>query len=123
MSHAPVIDITDLVEQTRSTFVTLAAAYIDGLILAIPGIGGFLLFMYKFLGRPFVNWVLDKLSKWEVMQAFFLNTALRKASQAKDFVDATTHLDTLPEDTSNAVYLAAEKDRADKFKQFVAATN
>lgn len=101
----------------------LAETYIMGLALAIPGLGPFLAFFLKTLGQPLLNWVLNKLSEWEVMQQFFLNTALRKASQAIDFVDAVNAYENLPKDASNEEVLAAEKSRMATFRSFVMVTN
>lgn len=83
--------------------------------VALPVIGD--------VDREIVRLVLDSISRAEIMQSFFINTSIRKAAQAQDFVDATNALDGLPKDASNEDYLAAEKYRMVAFRNFVTATN
>lgn len=117
------IDITDLVEKLRRTFVKAAKAYLMGLALAIPGLGWLATFAIKvFLGGA-IDWVLNVLSKWEVMQLFFLNTAIRKASQSVDYVSAVAGVGSLPSNVSDEVYANAEQAEINAFYNFVRVTN
>lgn len=117
------IDITDAVEKLRQTFVDLAKAYLLGLALAVPGVGPFVAGLIKFSLGAILDWALTALSKWEVMQALFLNTTLRKSAQAQDFVDATSALNSLPPDVSDADYAKAEQAQMDAFRHLVSLVN
>ncbi len=116
------IDVTDLVEMTRSTFVIMAKSYLMGLALAIPGIGPFLAWLIKTFAGYILDWVLGKLSTWVVMQAFFLNTAIRKASEAQDYVDMVNKKNSLPENVSDEEYEKAELAEIRAFTVFVSVT-
>jgi hypothetical protein len=119
-----VIDVTDLVEKTRSAFVDWAVAFIYGEELAIPGLGPIIaLPVIGDLDRLVIKLIVDALSKHLVMQAFFFNTALRKAAQAQDFVDAANALESAPKDMSNDEYKKLEFARAGAFRNFVTLTN
>ncbi len=117
------IDITNLVENLRSTFVTLAKNYLMALALAIPGLGWFALWLEKIFLSPLLQWILDKLTLWEVMQAFFLNTAIRKASQAADYVDSINFKNNLPTTATDEEYENAEAAEMHSFYNFVLLVN
>jgi len=116
------IDITDLVENLRQTFVTAAQTYIMGLILAVPGFGPVAAWFTKVFLGPFLTWVLNKISTWSVMQAFFLNTSLRKSGQAGDYLNAKFYKENLPVDATNEVYAEAEQKEIAAFNEFVCVT-
>lgn len=118
-----VIDLTDLVEKTRSAFVDWAVGFIFAEEIAIPGMEWVALPVISDIDRAIIKAVVDALSKAVVMQAFFLNTAIRKADQAQDFADAANALENLPKDASDATYKAAEAQRALAFRNFVMVTN
>lgn len=117
------IDITDLVSSLKDSFVSWAVAYIYGLIiavpalswLAIPGFSGVFKFMLKFVFNLLANSV--------VMEAFFLNTAIRKASQAQDYVAAIAAKDGLPPTASQKEYQDAEAKQMAAFRNFVMLSN
>lgn len=117
------IDITNLVEFIRTTFVSLAKKYIMGLALAIPGVGPFVLWLMNVFLGPLLQWILDKLTTWEVTQAFFINTAIRKASQAADYVDTVNYKNSLPPTVSDEDYAHAEAAEMHSFYNFVVLTN
>lgn len=116
------IDITDLVEKARSTFVEWAVLYVYGLEAAIPGMEWIALPIVKQIDQEIIRLILDSISKSEVMQSFFLATAVRKATQADDFVKAVNHLNSLPEDVNDEEYNQAERDRMASFRDFVSFT-
>jgi hypothetical protein len=66
--------------------------------------------------------LMDILSKSSVMLAFFGNTAIRKASQAKDFTDAAHRKDSLPPTATDAEYEAAEQEEMIAFRNLVMVT-
>lgn len=117
------IDITDLVEKARSTFVIAAKEFIMAQALAIPGLGAFVYWLIRnFLG-PILDWALTSLSNWDVMQAFFMNTALRKASEAGDYVKTVNLKDSLPDTATDEEYERAEQNEISAFNAFVRVTN
>lgn len=117
------IDITNTVSNMSDTFVTLAYNYLTGLALAIPGIGPVLTWFIKIFAGPLIKWGLEKLVVWSVMQAFFMNTAIRKASQATDYTEAMKIKLGLPEDVSDEEYANAEAAEMHAFVNFVMVTN
>lgn len=118
------VDITDLVEKTRSAFVDWAVAYTYGLLVAMPNIGPIFAFpVISSIVKFGIKSVLDIVSKSAVMEAFFMNTILRKATQADDFVKATNALANLPDNVSDADYEAAEQAKMQAFRNFVVLTN
>lgn len=123
MDNGGVIDITDFVEKARSTFVLAGLLYIKGLILAVPGLGWLNLPIISSLLNAGLKYVLNTLSEWAVMAAFFENTAIRKSSQAQDYVDAVNRKDQLPPEASDAEYEKYELAEIDAFTRFVLITN
>lgn len=117
------IDITDLVEKTRSTFVDWATLYLFGLEVAVPGLEWVGLPIIQDIDKEIIREILNALSKAAVMQAFFMNTALRKASEAQDFVEAVDLIFSLPEDVSDDVYAKAEAAQMAAFRDFVSVGN
>lgn len=123
MPDSGTIDITNLVEMLRSTFVTWGVNYIFAMVIAVPGL--------QWLGAPIIStifrkclsWCLDALSNSAVLLAFFANTAIRKSSQAKDFVNAVMAKNNLPQDVSDEVYAKAEATQMAAFHNFVMVTN
>lgn len=114
------VDITDLVEKTRATFVEWAVGYVYGLELGIPDMQWISLPVIKDVDQEIIRLVVDALSKSFVMQAFFLNTAIRKATQADDFVQAVETLDRLAsQGVDDEVYNAAERAKMAAFANFV----
>lgn len=73
--------------------------------------------------KEIIRLVLDSISKSEVMQAFFLNTALRKAAQAQDFIDSVNAKNNLPQNASDDDYEKAERAQMAAFVGFASITN
>jgi len=117
------IDITDLVSNLQTTFVSLAKAFLLGEALAIPGLGPFLTWIINNFFGPILDWVLAKLTAWSVFQSFILNTALRKASEAADYTDSVNYKNSLPPTTSEDDYAHAEAAEAHAFYTFVVLSN
>lgn len=116
------IDITDLVEKMRSTFVMWASAYLFGLIILVPGLGWIAFPVISSLVKAAVNWGVTALSKAAVLEAFFLNTSIRKASQAQDYIEALSEKNALPPTASDKEYEDAEKKEMEAFRNFVRVT-
>ena len=115
------IDITNTVESIKTTFVTAATAYIYGLeVAAVPEVG---LPIISQLDQAAVKGILNALTGWALLEAFFLNTAIRKASQAQDYVEAITAKNALPPTASQEVYAKAEAAEIAAFRNFVLLGN
>lgn len=117
------IDITDLVSKTRSTFVEWAVMYAYGQLILVPGLTWMALPVVKSIVQWFIQIVVNDISNAAVMEGFFLNTAIRKATQADDFVQAVNAKNNLPKDASDDEYNQAERVQMDSFRNFVAVTN
>ncbi len=117
------IDITNLVEQMRQSFVSWAVLYLFGLEASIPGMEWVALPVLSTIDKEILQVILDALSKSGIMMAFFLNTAVKKASQAKDFTDAANALDGLPPTATDEEYENAERNKILAFRNFVMLSN
>lgn len=117
------IDITDTVEKMKETWVLAEKEALMAAILAIPGLGWIAFPIAKVLLGAAVHWTLTFLSNSGLMIAFFTNTVLRKASQAKDFTDAYSNKMNLPPTATDEEYEKAERIQIDKFNNFVRLTN
>lgn len=116
------IDITTVVENMRTSFVAWGVAYVFGLEVAIPGMEWVALPIIAELDKAVVKAILDLLSKSIIMEAFFINTAIRKASQAHDFISAVEARNALPPTASQEEYENAEKNQMAAFRSFVMVT-
>lgn len=117
------IDITDTVESMRQTWVTWAVAFIFAEEAAIPGMEWVALPVISTIDKEILKIILDALSKSAVMLAFFTNTAIRKASQAADYVAALDAKKALPPTATDEEYKNAEKKELVAFRNFVAVSN
>ncbi len=117
------IDITDLVEKMRQAWVTWSVSEIYAMLAAIPGIGWLGAWLLETFGHEVLKFIFDYISKKAEMMVFFWNTAVRKASQAKDFTNAVHAKDSLPLTASRAEYKNAEKLQTVAFRNLVLVTN
>lgn len=117
------IDITATVDNLKSTFVTWAVAYIYGLEIAVPGLEWVATPIISQLDQAALKAILNMLVGSVVMEAFFLNTAIRKASQAQDYVDAITAKNALPPTATQTEYAHAEAAEILAFRNFVTLGN
>jgi hypothetical protein len=117
------IDITALVDKMKRSWVAWALALVSAQVAAIPGIGPVMLGIYNYVGKRFVEWALTKIADSGEMLAFFTNTAIRKASQAKDYTDAVHFKESLPESATKEQFANAEKNEIIAFRNFVVVTN
>lgn len=117
------IDITDAVEAMRSTFVIWAENMLETAIVAVPYLGWLAYPVIKIFFGAAIKWCLNKLSKTGVMGAMFLNTALRKPAQAKDFTSVVAYKNSLPKDVSDETYKNAESAQIIAFDRFVRVSN
>lgn len=118
-----VIDITQLVEAMRQTFVTWGTQLVFGLEIEIPGMQWVTLPVISSLDKAAIKEILTLLSKSAVMEAFFINTSIRKQSQSLDYLSAVTVRSSLPQDATDDQYQAAEDAEMKAFANFVKVTN
>lgn len=119
------IDLTETVDYMKSTFVTWAGNYLVTEMLAsaaLSWLGPLAPFVASFIGR-ITRWIAEKLSNTSVMYAFFLNTAIRKPAQAKDYVKTVAAKNNLSPEVSDEVYKQAELDECAAFDRFVSLNN
>jgi len=113
------IDITDTANQLADTFATWATNITMTALAVTPYMGWTAWWGISTIIRAIVHGIMSYLSKTAEMLAFFLNTAIRKASQANDYMTAKTALNNLPPETSNADYEAAERLEMSAFHNLV----
>lgn len=113
------IDITNVVESLRKSFVEWGVAYVFGLQVALPGMGWLALPIISDLDRAIIRAILNALSLSAVMEAFFLSTAIRKASQAQDYISAVDSKNALPPTATNKEIKDAEEKEMVAFRHLV----
>lgn len=117
------VDITDVVESSKTTFVVWAVDYVFANMVTVPGLQWLALPLVRALARATVQSLVELLANSAVMEAFFINTAIRKASQAQDYVDAVKFKKSLPDTASGADYENAERAEINAFSNFVRLNN
>jgi hypothetical protein len=118
-----VVDITNVAESMRGTFVTWAINYLYAQAVVTPGFTWLSLPIISSVFRSGLTYLLNILTVSAVMDAFFINTSIRKASQAQDYVDALTLKNGLPTTVSDAEYEKAEQAEIAAFNSFVVLGN
>lgn len=117
-----VIDITETVEQMRQAWVDYSINVINGFEAATPSLQWLNIPLVNTIEESILRQLLTALSNSMIQQAFFLNTALKKPSQALDFTAAARALRELPEDASDEEYKKHEEARMAAFRAFVPLT-
>lgn len=118
------IDITNLVESLRQTWVTYMVGVTMGAEASIPGLQWAVTTpIISSLDKDALQLIFDFVSKQAEMMGFFGNTAIRKASQAKDYTDAVAFKNGLPSTATDQEYADAEAAELVAFKNFVEVTN
>lgn len=117
------IDITNLVASLQSTFIKWADTFVYGELLTIPYMQWVALPVVSWIVQSMINWIVSKLVGSAVLEAFFINTAIRKASQAQDYVTAKDAVTNASPDIKDADYEALEKAEVLSFRNFVLLTN
>lgn len=118
-----VIDITNLAESMRETFVTWATGFVIAQAVATPGFQWLAFPVIDIFFKAVVTWILNVLTLSAVMGSFFLNTSLRKSSQAQDYLAALTAKNNLPPTASDDEYEKAEQAEIAAFNSFVVLGN
>jgi len=117
------IDITDLVEKSRTTFVDWAVAYMYGEEIVIPGLAWVALPVISDIDKEVLRLIVDELSKSVVMLGFFANTAIRKADQSQNFLEAEEALRNLPAGITSEGVRKLEAAKIAAFAAFVSVAN
>jgi hypothetical protein len=117
------IDITNLVDSMREDFVVWATNFIYLAEISIPAFSWVATPIVSDIDKDIVKAILESLSKSVVMLAFFENTAIKKVSQAKDYISTKTALKALPVTASAEEYADAEKKNITAFASFVSLTS
>lgn len=118
-----VIDITALSESLRKSFVSWASDYVFIQASTTPGLSWIVLPVIRPLVQFMITQVLNILTVSAVMEAFFLNTSIRKSSQANDYVAAVEAKNNLPTNVSDSDYENAEQNEINAFNSFVTLGN
>lgn len=116
------IDITDTIESLRSSFVSWGTVAISTAVFAIPP--------FEFLDLPIIRdlflaalkGVLTVLSKEALMEAFFLNTILKKENEAQVYSDVVKAKNNLPGTATRDEVKNAEEKEMDAFRNLVLLT-
>lgn len=116
------IDITNLVDAFKTTWITWAVNTVMLTTAAVP----WLSWLNFPVIAPLVRLVLEKvvtvIANGVEMEGFFLNTAIRKASQAGDFVSARDAMTALPPTATFEEYKNAENQVMAAFRSLVSVT-
>lgn len=118
------IDITNLVNSLQADFDSYGSDFLFTELCAIPYAGVFFaLPIVSTLAKVAIKWAVTKLAGSVVLAAFFLNTAVRKASQAQDYISAVTTTQSLPTTATQQEVANAEAAQMLAFRNFVMVTN
>lgn len=117
------IDITDLVEKMRESFVTWAVDYGFAAEIATPGLAWVAAPVVEALDKALLRYFLNVITKSAVMQTFFLNTAITKSVQSKDYLAAVQAKTSLPPTCTDEEYDNAEKAEIEAFRHLVLLTD
>jgi hypothetical protein len=91
--------------------------------IAIPYMTWIALPFVNYIYKSLVGWLLGILSNSTVMMAFFMNTAIKKASQAQDYLDAVNAKNSLPNTVTQAQYKQYEQNEISAFNSLVSLTS
>lgn len=123
MNGSGTVDITNVVESLRTAFVDWATTYVFELVVAVPALTWVALPVISSVAKAIIGGVINFLTQSEVMAAFFINSALKNAGQAQDFVDAVNKKQALPPTATDQEYKDAEQAQMLAFHNFVMLSN
>lgn len=116
------IDITDLSETLRASWVDWAVNTLFDAAIGYPYLSWLAFPVVAPLFKALLHWGASTVSKEIIQVSFFLNTAIRKASQAADYVDLVSKKNNLPQTASMAEYEECEKAEMAAFARVVRVT-
>lgn len=117
------IDITNLVGSLQDSFIKWATDFVYVEMLTVPALSWLGWSVIGIFSKFIIELVIRVLAGALVMRGFFLNTAIRKASQAQDYVDAVKLINGLPPTATDKEYENAEKAEMAAFRNFVLISN
>jgi hypothetical protein len=117
------IDLTETVKLMKETFVKTSVDFIFQAASSTAYTFWLKWPVISTIFKTIVELVVSTLANMLEMEAFFINTAIRKASQAADYVNAVSELKALPETATFEEYENAEKKEMAAFRNFVRVTN
>lgn len=113
------IDVTDLVKKLQNTWVTWATVTVITAAKAVPWLSWTSLPVISVIFEMIVKQILTVVAGALEMQGFFINTAIRKASEAHDYVFAVALKDSLLPTATNEEYERAEQKEMLTFRNLV----
>ncbi len=113
------VDITEIVDSSKTTFIVWAVDYVFANMVTVPGLQWLALPGVRSLAKYTIESLVSLLADSVVMQAFFLNTAIRKASQAREYVEAVK----IKKSANEVDYAQAEQNEIRAFTDFVRLNN
>lgn len=117
------VDVTNLVEKMRESFVTWAVDYAFIMETATPGLSWVSAPIISTLNKALLRYFMNMLTKTTVMSAFFLNTAITKSVQSKDYLAAIQTRMDLPSTCTDEEYANAERNEIEAFRHLVLLTD
>lgn len=117
------IDITLLVEQIKNVWIKWATLIVVTAAKAVPYLAWLSFPIISQLFEFTIKLIVTAIANTIEMQSFFFNTAIRKSSQAQDFVYAVNAKNALPQTATDKEYEDAEKAQMVAFRNFVLVTN
>lgn len=116
------IDITNLVNFFQTSFITYAVNYVYTLATTTAGLTWLALPVISGVFKWALELILEAVANDVTMEAFFLNTAIKKASEAQDYLDAVNTKNNLPTTATEAQIAQAEQNEMVAFKSLVVLT-
>lgn len=117
------IDVTDLVEKLKATWIRWATTTVVTTAKALPYLSWLAVPVVSTLFEFSVEKIVTVLANALEMQGFFIHTAIRKAGQAGDYINAIAAKAALPSTATNLEFENAEKAEMAAFRNFVMLTN
>lgn len=113
------IDLTNIVENMKGTFVIAAKDYLVSELLTLPGLGIAGRWFIEVLAGAAIAWLLTRLSNSVMMIAFFESTTIRKLHQSFDYMNAVEAKNNLGPTANQEDYENAERLEISTFAKFV----
>lgn len=113
------IDVTAIAESMKGTFILLAVNLAYAELLTVPGLQWLGLPIISSLFKALLTKILTIVADAAIMEAFFIQTAMKKANQAGVYVDAVKRRDSLPPTATDEEYRHAEIYEMAAFSDFV----
>ena len=114
------IEIDSFVQKALATWIAWASGLVQGwLFTAVPWLN---VPIVRSLVKKIIEWVVRRYSEKAEKAAFFMNTKVRAADQAKDFEALVDKVEALPDDVSDEEWANAEREKLAAFEQLMSLT-